>query len=70
MVCDLVIVVMGRRSMNTLGKYCCKGGGGGCVIVGVTVMMCVCYPGSNGGVCVCVYGNGSSGCRVVRACMW
>ena len=50
MVCDLVVVVVGWRSMNRLGKYCCKGGGGGCVVVGVTVMMCVCYPGSNGGV--------------------
>ena len=50
MVCDLVVVVVGWRSMNRLGKYCCNDGGGGCVVVGVTVMMCVCYPGSNGGV--------------------
>ena len=46
MVCDLV----GWRCMNRLGKYCCKGGGGGCLVVGVTVMVCVCYPGSNDGV--------------------
>ena len=50
MVCDFVVVMVGWRSMNRLGKYCCKGGGGGCVVVGVTVVMCVCYPGSNGGV--------------------
>ena len=46
MICDLV----GWRCMNRLGKCCCKGGGGGCVGVGGTVMICVCYPGSNGGV--------------------
>ena len=46
MVCDFV----GWRCMDRLGKYCCKGDGGGCVGVGVTVMICVCYPGSNGGV--------------------
>ena len=46
MICDLV----GWRCMNRLGKYCCKGCGGGCVGVGGTVMICVCYPGSNGGV--------------------
>ena len=45
-----VTVVVVWRCMNRLGKYCCKDDGGGCVIVGVTVMMCVCYPGSNGGV--------------------
>ena len=51
MVCDyLVVLVVGWRSMNRLGKYSCKGGGGGCVVVGVTVMVCVCYPGSHGGV--------------------
>ena len=50
MVCDLVVVVVGWRSMNRLRKYCCKDGGGGCVVVGVAIMMCVCYPGSNGGV--------------------
>ena len=36
--------------MNRLGKYCCKGGGGWCVIVGVPVMVCICYRGSNGEV--------------------
>ena len=54
MVCDWVVVVVGWRSMNRLGKYYCKGGGGGCVVVGVTVVMCVCYPDSNGGVDVCM----------------
>ena len=49
-VCDFVVVVAGWWSINRLGKYCCKGAGGGCVVVGVTVMMCVRYPGSNGGV--------------------
>ena len=50
MVCDLVVVLVGWRCMNRLGKYWCKGGGDGCVVVGVTVMVCVCYPGCNGGV--------------------
>ena len=50
MVCDLVVVVVEWWSLSRLGKCCCKVGGGGCVVVGVTVMMCVCYPGSNGGV--------------------
>ena len=39
--------------MNKLVKYCCTGGGGGCVVVGETVMVCLmaeCNPGSNGGV--------------------
>ena len=48
MVCDLVVVVVGLWSMNGLGKYYYKGGSGGCGVVGVTVMVCVCYPGSNG----------------------
>ena len=48
--CDLVVVVVGWRCMNRLGKYCCKGGGGGCLVVGVTIMVGVCYPGSNGEV--------------------
>ena len=39
MVCDLIVVVMGWRSMNGLGEYCCKGGGGRCVVIVVTVMM-------------------------------
>ena len=52
MVYDLVVVVLGWRCMNRLGKYWCKGGGGGCVVLGVTVMVCVCYAGSNGGVAV------------------
>ena len=50
MVCDLVVVVAEWRSINRLGKYCCKDTSGVCVVVGVTVVMCVCYPGSNGGV--------------------
>ena len=33
-----------------------------------SVMVCVCYPGSSGGVVV--YGNSSSGFGVVRVCMW
>ena len=52
MVSNLVVVVVGWRSMNRIGKYCCNGGSGGCVVVGMTVMVCVCYPGSNGGVSV------------------
>ena len=81
MVCDLVVVVVGWRSMNSLGKYCCKGGGGGCA-VGMTITMCACYPGSNGGVGVymvtaivvvrwCVRACGedsSSGVLVVMVC--
>ena len=64
--------------MNRLVKYCCKCGSGGCVVVGVTVMVCVCYPGSNGGVgvymitavvvvewCVRACGNDSSSGVVV-----
>ena len=42
MVYDLVVVVLRWRCMNRPGKYWCKGGGGGCVVVGVTVMVCVC----------------------------
>ena len=38
--------------MNRLGKYWCNGGVGGFVVVGVTVILCVCYPGSTGGVSV------------------
>ena len=41
MVCDLVVVVVGWRYVNRLGKYCYKDGGGGCVVVGVKVMMCI-----------------------------
>ena len=76
MVCDFVVVVVG--CMNRLEKYCCKGGDGGCVVVGVTVMVCMCYPGSNGGVgvymvttvvvvgwCVRACGKGSSSGVVV-----
>ena len=61
-----------------IGKNCCKGGGGGCVVVGMMVMMCVCYPGSNGvvgvymvtavmvvGWCVRACGNDSSSGVVV-----
>ena len=78
MVYDLVEVVVGLRCMNRLGKYWCKGGGGGCVVVEVAVMVCVCYPGSNGGVgvymvtavvvagwCVRACGRGSSSGVVV-----
>ena len=78
MVCDLVVVVVGWRCMNRLGKYWCKGSGGGCVVVGVTVMVCVCYPGCNDGVgvymvtaivvvgwCVRACGRGSSNGVVV-----
>ena len=50
MVCDLVVVLVGWRCMNRLGKYCYEGGGGGCVVMIVTVMACLCYPGSNGGM--------------------
>ena len=66
MVCDLVVVVMWWRSMNRLGKYGCNGSGGGYVVVGVTAMVCVCYPGSNGGVGVYMV----TAVVVVRACMW
>ena len=78
MVCDLVVVMVVRRCMNGLGKSWCKGGGGGCAAAGVTAMVCVCYPGSNGGVgvymvtevvvvgwCVRACGRGSSSGVVV-----
>ena len=55
MVCDLVVVVVGWRCMNMLGKYWCRGDGGGCVVVGVTVMVCVFSPSSNGEVGVCIW---------------
>ena len=67
---DLVVVVVGWLSMNRLGKYCCKGGGSGCVVVGVTVMGCVCYPDSNGGVGVYMVTAVVVVEWCVRACMW
>ena len=78
MVCGLVVVVVELRCMNRLGKCRCKVCGDACVLVGVTIMVCVCYPGSNGqvgvymvtavvvvGWCVRACGRGSSSGVVV-----